>query len=99
MCGVIASDEARHAKAYKDFMLRIFEVDPSEAMIAFEDMMRNKIVMPAHFLREVGLKMGQTRSEEHTSELQSLMRISYAVFCLKQKIVIVRVKSQFTCDI
>src|SRR3546814_10568623 len=27
----------------------------------------------------------QGRSEEHTSELQSLMRISYAVFCLKQK--------------
>src|SRR3546814_13341128 len=27
----------------------------------------------------------QRRSEEHTSELQSLMRISYAVFCLKQK--------------
>src|SRR3546814_5471496 len=28
----------------------------------------------------------KTRSEEHTSELQSLMRISYAVFCLKKKI-------------
>src|SRR3546814_9674852 len=28
---------------------------------------------------------GQPRSEEHTSELQSLMRISYAVFCLKKK--------------
>src|SRR3546814_6400294 len=28
---------------------------------------------------------GRGRSEEHTSELQSLMRISYAVFCLKQK--------------
>src|SRR3546814_8150353 len=28
---------------------------------------------------------GRRRSEEHTSELQSLMRISYAVFCLKQK--------------
>src|SRR3546814_8672267 len=27
----------------------------------------------------------ETRSEEHTSELQSLMRISYAVFCLKKK--------------
>src|SRR3546814_8070387 len=27
----------------------------------------------------------RTRSEEHTSELQSLMRISYAVFCLKKK--------------
>src|SRR3546814_1298423 len=30
------------------------------------------------------------RSEEHTSELQSLMRISYAVFCLKKKINIAR---------
>src|SRR3546814_6791569 len=29
--------------------------------------------------------MGITRSEEHPSELQSLMRISYAVFCLKKK--------------
>src|SRR3546814_4495832 len=28
---------------------------------------------------------GRVRSEEHTSELQSLMRISYAVFCLKKK--------------
>src|SRR3546814_3348022 len=33
-----------------------------------------------------------TRSEEHTSELQSLMRISYAVFCLKKK------KTQNTSD-
>src|SRR3546814_6725015 len=30
-------------------------------------------------------KEGQDRSEEHTSELQSLIRISYAVFCLKTK--------------
>src|SRR3546814_7327946 len=30
-------------------------------------------------------KAQPTRSEEHTSELQSLMRISYAVFCLKKK--------------
>src|SRR3546814_2806563 len=29
-------------------------------------------------------EMGELRSEEHTSELQSLMRISYAVFCLKK---------------
>src|SRR3546814_10086048 len=33
--------------------------------------------------QEVQLDLG--RSEEHTSELQSLMRISYAVFCLKKK--------------
>src|SRR3546814_1913447 len=30
-------------------------------------------------------RLGEERSEEHTSELQSLMRISYAVFCLKKK--------------
>src|SRR3546814_7586319 len=30
-------------------------------------------------------RVGRNRSEEHTSELQSLMRISYAVFCLKKK--------------
>ncbi|MES2809512.1 MAG: acyl-ACP desaturase [Bacteroidota bacterium] len=60
MCGVIASDEMRHAKAYIYFIKKIFEVDPNEAMLAFEDMMRKKIVMPAHFLREVGLAIGQT---------------------------------------
>src|SRR3546814_1579352 len=32
-----------------------------------------------------GLPASRARSEEHTSELQSLMRISYAVFCLKKK--------------
>src|SRR3546814_6597435 len=37
----------------------------------------------AEGLRGDGLEAG--RSEEHTSELQSLMRISYAVFCLKKK--------------
>ncbi|RRN77000.1 acyl-ACP desaturase [Pseudoxanthomonas sp. SGD-10] len=60
MCGVIASDEARHAKAYKSFISQAMKVDPSEVMLAFEDMMRKKIVMPAHFLREIGLKMGET---------------------------------------
>src|SRR3546814_9372956 len=34
---------------------------------------------------KIDLLSGQERSEEHTSELQSLMRISYAVFCLKKK--------------
>src|SRR3546814_4761528 len=33
----------------------------------------------------MGKGLGVERSEEHTSELQSLMRISYAVFCLKKK--------------
>src|SRR3546814_8400623 len=34
--------------------------------------------------RRFTLRYGSNRSEEHTSELQSLMRISYAVFCLKK---------------
>ncbi len=57
ICGLVASDEARHAKAYKTFVERIFELDPSEMMKAFEFMMRKKIVMPAMYLREVGEKV------------------------------------------
>src|SRR3546814_5938625 len=40
-------------------------------------------LVPAMAAREVAVSA--LRSEEHTSELQSLMRISYAVFCLKKK--------------
>src|SRR3546814_4482027 len=41
----------------------------------------------AAIARQVGIGrvLAEVRSEEHTSELQSLMRISYAVFCLKKK--------------
>src|SRR3546814_10365574 len=46
----------------------------------------NQARMSAAGIPQVALVMGSsTRSEEHTSELQSLMRISYAVFCLKNK--------------
>jgi acyl-[acyl-carrier-protein] desaturase len=60
ICGVIAADEMRHARAYKSFVAKIFALDPSEMMLAFEDMMRKKIVMPAHFMRQQGEKIGQT---------------------------------------
>src|SRR3546814_5263145 len=40
---------------------------------------------PAQLGRQVAAALRRQRSEEHTSELQSLMRISYAVFCLKKK--------------
>src|SRR3546814_10036420 len=46
------------------------------------------VVIPPLHQVEPGRRLGiarQDRSEEHTSELQSLMRISYAVFCLKKK--------------
>src|SRR3546814_8771305 len=44
----------------------------------------------SHWVREGHAKFNNVgaRSEEHTSELQSLMRISYAVFCLKKKNII-----------
>ncbi len=60
MCGVIAADEARHAKAYISLIKKAFEVDANQVMLAFQDMMKKKIVMPAHFLREIGLQVGQT---------------------------------------
>ena len=59
ICGVIAADEARHANAYLDFVKRIFEIDASEIMLALEHMMRMRIVMPAHLLRESGGGIGE----------------------------------------
>src|SRR3546814_4902750 len=49
----------------------------SELEVAGRDKARN--------IRQAVIAASHARSEEHTSELQSLMRISYAVFCLKHK--------------
>lgn len=57
MCKLIAGDEMRHHHAYSEFINQIFKVDPSEMMLAFQYMMKQKIVMPAHFLRESGQKI------------------------------------------
>src|SRR3546814_8069502 len=43
----------------------------------------------SHWAAAGGFPRTIQRSEEHTSELQSLMRISYAVFCLKKKIIFI----------
>src|SRR3546814_1328233 len=52
-----------------------------DALVGLVDL--HLVAQAAQFARDEG---GEGRSEEHTSELQSLMRISYAVFCLKKKI-------------
>src|SRR3546814_7103846 len=54
---------------------------------AFQPVNRGKIKMVRRLIeqQQIRLTRQRTRSEEHTSELQSLMRISYAVFCLKNK--------------
>jgi acyl-[acyl-carrier-protein] desaturase len=50
ICGMIAGDEARHEKAYKLFMAKVFELDPIHAVLAFAKMMKTKITMPAHLM-------------------------------------------------
>src|SRR3546814_1921090 len=56
-----------------------------ESDTGLADFIKNESPMPAYFKnRRLRGSVGN-KSEEHTSELQSLMRISYAVFCLKQK--------------
>src|SRR3546814_3799140 len=59
---------------------------------ASSDLLRNragegkvKIERMTRWPRSILKRCASARSEEHTSELQSLMRISYAVFCLQQK--------------
>jgi len=54
MCNIIAGDEMRHHLAYREFVKHIIDQDPSQMVLAFADMMKKKIVMPAHFLRESG---------------------------------------------
>jgi acyl-[acyl-carrier-protein] desaturase len=52
ICDRIAADEARHERAYKLFMGRVFELDPSGAVLAFARMMKTKIVMPALLMED-----------------------------------------------
>lgn len=52
MSRIIAGDEMRHHQAYTEFVKQIFTIDPSEMMLAFQHMMKHKIVMPAMHLRE-----------------------------------------------
>ncbi|MFH4969154.1 acyl-ACP desaturase [Gaetbulibacter sp. M240] len=71
MCQIISGDEMRHHNAYSEFVERIFKVDPSQMMLAFYDMMKQKITMPAHFLRESGGKIG-TAFEEFSNTAQRI---------------------------
>ena len=71
MCQIISGDEMRHHNAYSEFVERIFKVDPSQMMLAFYDMMKQKITMPAHFLRESGDKIS-TAFEEFSNTAQRI---------------------------
>jgi acyl-[acyl-carrier-protein] desaturase len=71
LCKMIAGDEMRHHHAYSEFVNQIFKIDPSEMMLSFQHMMKNKIVMPAVFLRESGEKMS-TAFEEFSNSAQKI---------------------------
>lgn len=71
LCKLIAGDEMRHHHAYSEFVNQIFKVDPSEMMLAFQYMMKQKITMPAHFLRESGQKIS-TAFEEFSNSAQKI---------------------------
>ena len=60
ICQYVAGDESRHTRAYKLFFEKCLEVDTSEALIAFYDIMRNKVTMPAMYMRERGKSIGET---------------------------------------
>ncbi|KAJ3675712.1 hypothetical protein LUZ60_004754 [Juncus effusus] len=50
ICGTIASDEKRHETAYTKIVEKLFELDPDGTILAFSDMMKKKISMPAHLM-------------------------------------------------
>jgi acyl-[acyl-carrier-protein] desaturase len=52
ICSAIAGDEARHEEAYKRFFRRLVEMDPANAVIAFAEMMKRRIAMPARLMSD-----------------------------------------------
>src|SRR3546814_10898948 len=65
--------------------LTIFWSNEAAAQQAATSTNATPIASPSAGATPVATPAPEARSEEHTSELQSLMRISYAVFCLKKK--------------
>lgn len=59
MCGLIAADEGRHEIAYQRIMDELFKRDPDGCVLAFADMMKKQIVMPAHLMND-GEHRGRT---------------------------------------
>ena len=60
LCRTIAGDEMRHHLAYREFVKKIMEVDASEVLTVFGDMMKRKIAMPANLLRQSGQAVGES---------------------------------------
>src|SRR3546814_4186781 len=85
--GVVARLDVRRIRARALAVAGLAAAEPGRLHRAARGLVRGRDRPPAlRGLRPAAHQRGgQPRSEEHTSELQSLMRTSYAVFCLKKK--------------
>src|SRR3546814_7031949 len=84
--GRLPHNRARRADDVRDRLERLDDAAIVGGMDNRAGRMADEIEQPDRRALAVEFgKIAEHRSEEHTSELQSLMRISYAVFCLKKK--------------
>src|SRR3546814_4570757 len=82
--GSLVMGVERRTAAEFSFFLAV----PTMAAATVYDLWKSRELLDFSDLGDIGIGFGVafiTRSEEHTSKLQSLMRISYAVFCLTKK--------------
>src|SRR3546814_4568358 len=88
---IVRVQEAHAAKEHVDAAapcLHLGQAQRHEIVVVHVDASRHPAggqIAPGLILEASRAGIGDIRSEEHTSELQSLIRISYAVFCLQQK--------------
>src|SRR3546814_6568528 len=78
---VFAHAQGQHPVVVAHFILRV-SAHLAQAVV---DPRIGLHVAQVRIVRRKQVELARQRSEEHTSELQSLMRISYAVFCLQKK--------------
>src|SRR3546814_5474514 len=81
--GIVISDVKLPQMDGLQFLERLRAIDPDLPVVLITG--HGDIAMAVDAMRRGAYDFIEKRSEEHTSELQSLMRISYAVFCLKTK--------------
>uniref|UniRef100_A0A1D1XFR1 Acyl-[acyl-carrier-protein] desaturase n=1 Tax=Anthurium amnicola TaxID=1678845 RepID=A0A1D1XFR1_9ARAE len=86
ICGTIAADEKRHETAYTKIVEKLFEIDPDGTVVAFADMMKKKISMPAHLMYDgrdeslfehfsaVAQRLGVYTAKDYADILEFLVR-------------------------
>ncbi|XP_073132305.1 stearoyl-[acyl-carrier-protein] 9-desaturase, chloroplastic-like [Henckelia pumila] len=85
ICGAVAADEKRHEAAYTKIVEKLFEIDPDSTIRCLADMMKKKIIMPAHMMYDgedenlfrnfsaVAQRIGVYTSKDYTDIMEFLM--------------------------